>query len=213
MRYSFLFLFLASCCRTYECYAERYGLGGGQDVVPVNLPFDAGYSATCVQGVGGSYSHSSDSTYYDVDLDTPNDEDVIVYAPVDGVAYVHDADRNRNYGVHVNIDLSDGTYIVLAHLEDVFIDNGSEVAAGQMIGFEGTTGASTGDHVHIGRHRGDASEDAVYGDSVEGLSFVTADDSDLLVSEMNCSLSGGSSYESVLATARWRPSGSLVMTP
>lgn len=213
MRFSFLFLFLASCCQTSECLMERYGLGGGQDVVSVNLPFDLDFVSTCVQGVGGDFSHSGDNTYYDVDLDTPNDEDVIVYAPVDGVAYVHDTDRNRNYGVHVNIDLGDNTYVVLGHLEDVFIDNGSEVAAGQIIGFEGTTGASTGDHMHIGRHRGDASEDAIYGDSVEGMSFVTADDADLLTSDMSCSLSSGGRYESVLATPRWRPSGSLVMTP
>ncbi len=212
MRIVSCLVFLSACCRTSECLLERYGIGGGQDVVSANLPFDSSFTTTCMQGVGGDYSHHFDSTYYDVDFDTPNDEDVIVYAPIGGIAYVHDTDRNTNFGVHVNIDLGDGTYIVLAHLEDVFVGNGSEVTAGQMIGFEGTTGASTGDHVHIGRHDGDPSADAIYGDSIEGLSFM-ADEGSYLTSEMDCSLSGGGRYGSLLATPRWRPSGSLVMTP
>ncbi|MCR4312413.1 MAG: M23 family metallopeptidase [Candidatus Uhrbacteria bacterium] len=213
----FIFLVFSACCRTPECMLERFGTGGGQDVVSANLPFDASFIATCTQGAGGSYSHSYDSTQYDVDLDTPNDEDIPVYAPIDGVAYVHDTDRNRNFGVHVNIDIGDGTYIVIAHMDDVFVDNGSEVAAGQMIGFEGTTGASTGDHVHIGRHDGDPAQDAVYGDSIEGLSLFAGDSSgdevDILTSSMDCAMSGGGRYTSLLATPRWRPSGSLVMTP
>lgn len=222
VRFAFL-VFLTGCCTTSECMEELYGItpityggGGGQDVVSVNLPFDAGFTATCMQGVGGSYSHHYDSTYYDVDLDTPNDEDVPVYAPVDGVAYVHDADRNHNFGVHTNIDLGDGTYIVLAHMDDVFVDDGSEVAAGELLGFEGTTGASTGDHVHIGRHDGDPAKDAIYGDSIEGLTFFMDDGGDsveLLTSDMTCAMSGGGRYTSLLATPRWRPNGSLVMTP
>lgn len=215
-RFLFFAVMVSGCCRTPECLAERYGMGGGQDIVSVHLPFDPSFTTQCVQGAGGSYSHEYASTAYDVDLDTPNDEDVPVYAPANGTAFVHDGDRNRNFGVHLNLDLGDGTYLILAHLDDILVDDESEVVAGQLVAIEGTTGMSTGDHVHIGRHEGEASRDGIYGESLEGLSFSLLDSSgverELTTSEMTCALSGGGRYVSRLATPRWRPTGSLVKT-
>lgn len=215
-----LAMLLEGCCDPArpDCPSADDGVGGGQDAVTIDLPFDAGYTAQCVQGAGGSYSHRYSSTYYDADFDTPNDRRDPVYAPVGGIAYVDDDSRTTGFGVHLNIDMRDGTYIVLGHLDDVFVDDGSEVAAGQLVAFEGTTGASTGDHVHIGRHDGDASADAGDGASIEGLAFHMTDTTlgvtaDITTSGMTCSMSGGHRYASSLATSRWHPNGSLVKTP
>jgi hypothetical protein len=194
------------------------GEGGGQDALTIELPFESGYQSRCVQGAGGSYSHSYDSTLYDVDLDTPNNVDDLVFAPVGGTAYVHDENRKSGFGVHVNIDQGDYTYVIMGHLDDVLIGDGEEVAAGQLIAVEGTTGNSTGDHVHLGRHQGDASEDASWGDSVEGL-IIHADDlsgdgsSDYLTSDMDCDLSTGHIFESENQTPKWHPDGTLIMVP
>jgi hypothetical protein len=193
------------------------GSGGGQDAVTVQLPFDATYRSTCVQGAFGSYSHLYSSTLWDVDLDTPNDKDDLVYAPIGGIARVHN-DLTSGFGKHVNIDLGDGTYITLDHLESIFVEDSEEVAAGQMLGFEGTTGDSQGDHVHMGRHVGDAFLDAGAGESVEGLIFeyVSASTGAAIkksTAELQCDLVLGEVMESSLATSRWHPSGSLVMTP
>lgn len=192
--------------------------GGGQDVVTIQMPFDYGYSAKCTQGANGGYSHTYTSTQYDLDLDTPNDVDDYIYAPVSGTAYVHEDDRINGFGVHINIDLSDGTYIILAHLDDVLIEDGEEIAQGQLIAIEGTTGDSSGDHLHIGRHDGDASEDGQDGNSIEGLMIETYDSStgdydSFLTSEFTCDLSSGHYYQSRMETPVWHPDGTLVMTP
>lgn len=209
-----LLLSLDGCCESLECMPGMdldNGSGGGQDMVTIDLPFTAGYESICVQGALGSYSHHYTSTSYDADFDTPNSEDVPVYAPVDGVAYVHD-DTSSGFGRHINIDLGDGTYVLMAHLADIFVDNESEVAAGQILGYEGTTGNSTGDHVHIGRHDGDPALDAGKGESIEGTTFRTIE-GDFGVTELDCSLTSGASYGSVLETPLWHPNGSLVKTP
>lgn len=189
--------------------------GGGRDLVTIDLPFSPGYEALCTQGVFGEYSHNATSTRYDIDLDTPNDSDEYVYVPISGQAYVHDS-GDAGFGVHVNIDLHDGTYIVLGHLKEVFVDSGSSVAAGQLLGFEGSTGHSSGDHVHIGRHRGEAAEPATYGQSIDGLAFRYRDGGvvrETQAVEMTCSLMGGFSYESDLALVRGHPTGTLLKSP
>ncbi|MBU4315568.1 M23 family metallopeptidase, partial [Patescibacteria group bacterium] len=192
--------------------------GGGQDLVTVQMPFTYGYSALCTQGVGGSYSHNTRVTYYDIDLDTPNDRDDYVYAPIGGTIYVHDTNRTSGFGVHVNIDLGDGTFILLGHLDDVFVENGSEVGQGQLIATEGTTGASTGDHIHMGRHQGNAWDDALSSVSIEGLAieaYDSADRSDTTwtTDQFVCDLSWGHTYQSRMDTTLWHPDGTLVKTP
>lgn len=198
--------------------SDGNGTGGGQDVITVAMPFAAGYQSRCVQGTGNDYSHDYNSTYFDVDFDTPNGEDDPVFAPAGGTAYVHDTDRSDGFGVHINIDQGDGTYLILGHLDDTFVGDGEEVAAGQLIGFEGTTGYSTGDHVHFGRHDGEATEDGTDGESIEGLLIESVDLSgdgfgEYLTSEMDCDLSTGHIFESTLSTPKWHPDGTLVMAP
>lgn len=216
----FFLFFFAGCC-DHECQSllDAGVTGGGRDAVLINMPFASGDSYRCSQGAGGVYSHTGTATRYDADFDTRNDADEIVYAPAGGVAYVHDDDPYTNFGYHVNIDQGDGSYIILAHLSSVFVEDGSEVTAGQLVGFEGTTGNSTGDHLHIGRHSGDASKDGVYGTSLEGLEFSASDAtlgssvSSIPVTDLSCDLTAGHFYMSVLPVALWHPNGSLVKTP
>jgi len=195
------------------------GTGGGADSVTVDLPFYSGYRSQCVQGVSGSYSHHYNSTYYDLDLDTPNDRDDPVFAPVAGRAYVHNAGAKKGFGIHVSIDIGGGTYIILAHFKEVFVADGSRVAQGQLLGYEGKTGNTTGDHVHMGRHKGDAKKDGSYGTSLEGLKIRMEDLStgapvaDIAVKDAACDLTSGHVYRSALAAPLWHPTGSLLKTP
>ncbi len=195
------------------------GTGGGADSVTVDLPFYSGYRSQCVQGVSGSYSHHYNSTYYDLDLDTPNDRDDPVFAPVAGRAYVHNAGAKKGFGIHVTIDLGNGTYIILAHFKEVFVADGTQVARGQLLGYEGKTGNTTGDHVHMGRHKGDAKKDGSYGTSIEGLKIRMEDlatgapAADIAVKDAVCDLSSGHVYRSALAAPLWHPTGSLIKTP
>ncbi|PIX62055.1 hypothetical protein CO057_00165 [Candidatus Uhrbacteria bacterium CG_4_9_14_0_2_um_filter_41_50] len=213
----FLFLMALLACspRSAPDSFPAVGVGGGQDAVTFDLPFADGYTAQCVQGAGGSYSHSYSSTRYDIDLDTPNDSDDPVFAPYSGTAYVHTESPGYGFGIHINIDLGDGTYVILGHLNNVLIEDGEEVVTGQLIGVEGTTGYSTGDHVHIGRHQGSAQDNGSKGKSIEGMvvsayDLTTGDSVSMLSSDMTCDLSGGHVYQSQLQTPKWHPNGTLL---
>lgn len=229
-------LTLSACCdpMDIECINERHGIethnsaddgtaadpnvGGGVDLLTIDLPFRGGYDSLCTQGANGDYSHHSRSTMYDVDLDTPNDVNDPVFAPVGGIAYAHDENPNKNYGNHVTIDQGDGTYVILAHLKQILIGDGEEVAAGELVGIEGHTGSAQGDHVHIGRHSGDATKMGEYGTSVNALAFTAYDTNTRqnvtkMTTELTCSLETGHTYESQLGTPLWHPSGSLIKTP
>ncbi len=208
---------LAGCCESPRCQArQQWFLGGGEDVVTVDLPFAEDYQSLCTQGAFGQTSHRARSTKFDVDLDTPNDREVALYAPAAGVAYAHYS--STGFGNHLNIDLGDGTYLILGHLKSIAVASGSEVTRGQLLGVEGTTGASTGDHVHFGRHQGDAALNGIYGTSIEGLEMQVRDtvtNADITVgtTEMICGLSGGRVYASQLPVAQWHPEGSLLKSP
>jgi murein DD-endopeptidase MepM/ murein hydrolase activator NlpD len=191
---------------------------GGSNTV-LDLPFQQGYTARCTQGANGSYSHTGTSTKHGLDIDTPNDSDVEVYAPVSGTAYVHTESATSAFGHHLLIEYADGTFVVLGHLSEIFISDGAEVAAGELVGYEGCTGACTGDHVHFGVLEGDPTQMAQYATSVDVLIRTADMDEDepevgeLLASEFVCDLSSGHVYESQLPTVMWHPDGTLVKAP
>jgi hypothetical protein len=208
-----------ACTGTGPSTAEQGGSG-----VTIHLPIPEDDMTQCVQGAGGAYSHSGTSTLHDLDLDTSNSVNEEVYAPTGGTAYVHTESATTNFGYHVNIDLGDGSYVVVAHMDEVFVSDGAEVAQGQLLGYEGCTGACSGDHVHIGRHEGDPSLKAEYGESIEVdyyVEDVTAESgfADMSGDAFTCGLTSlgdeenGHWYRSGLPVTRWHPNGTLVKTP
>ncbi|MBI5793624.1 M23 family metallopeptidase [Candidatus Uhrbacteria bacterium] len=194
--------------------------GGGEGAL--NLPLELDHETMCTQGAHGSHSHSSTATEYDLDFDTDNYSDEEVYAPISGTAYVH-LDATSGFGIHVNIDLGNGTYVVLGHFKKIFVSDGDEIAVGQLLGYEGNTGISTGDHIHIGLHQGDAREDAGNGVSIP-TQYWAANASDrgqamVIDSEdFVCGIASegdaydGDFYESQLKVPLWHPDGTLVKT-
>jgi len=192
--------------------------GGTTPTDVIHLALATGEAYLCTQGVGGSYSHSSACTYDSVDLDSPNTHDVDVYVPCSGVAHVHHDASPSGFGIHVNIDRGDGTYCLVAHLADVFVSDGADVSQGQYLGFEGTTGASTGDHVHQALMAGDASQMAQYGTTLPVAFYardVTAggDFEAIPAEEFICGMTDGHYYESGLVPAQWVPDGTLLKYP
>ena len=86
------------------------------------------------------------STYHQgVDLDTGTGWTVV--ASRAGIAY---AGYGNAPGHYVTIDHQDGFKSIYMHLSAISISSGSFVSAGQQIGLTGSTGVSTGDHLHFG---------------------------------------------------------------
>ena len=86
------------------------------------------------------------STYHQgVDLDTGTGWSVV--ATRAGTAYTGYGSAAGNY---ITIDHHDGFKSIYMHLNGFAVSNGTNVGAGQLIGYTGNTGVSTGDHLHFG---------------------------------------------------------------
>lgn len=59
------------------------------------------------------------------------------------------ASRNGGYGLMIKIDHGNGIYTEYAHLSDFNVEVGEYVNAGDVIGWSGNTGVSTGPHLHF----------------------------------------------------------------
>lgn len=82
-------------------------------------------------------------------VDMSADYGVPVYATGDGtVERVEKGRRRRGYGRMVLIDHQFGYKTRYAHLNKIFVKPGDNVTRGQIIGEVGSTGGSTGPHLH-----------------------------------------------------------------
>lgn len=60
-----------------------------------------------------------------------------------------DGDRTWEWGNYVSVAGDDGFVIYYCHLATRAVEGGQRVSAGQVLGIEGTTGRSTGIHLHF----------------------------------------------------------------
>jgi len=66
------------------------------------------------------------------------------------------------YGYHVIIQHDDGSRTLYAHLSDIWVGQGQYVGQGQGVGAIGSTGYSTGPHLHFEIHIGGAVDPLAY---------------------------------------------------
>ncbi len=95
--------------------------------------------------------------------------------------YASVAEDPDGYGIYVTIsNYNNDTEILYAHLSGAAISDGDYVSSGDVIGYVGTTGRSTGPHLHIQYYEGGkelnplfylncATENAEYNDFVDNL--------------------------------------------
>ena len=86
---------------------------------------------------------------------------IIANAPYQGQNYTS---HKSGYGNYITIDHGDGTSTTYAHLKYVDVSKGQYVDVGQYIGQVGSTGASTGAHLHF--------EYAIYGETVDPIKYI-----------------------------------------
>ena len=80
-----------------------------------------------------------------IDIPAPSGTDIL--AAKSGV--VTTSTYNNSYGNYVVVSHSDGTSTLYAHMVRRNCSKGDTVSQGQVIGYVGTTGSSTGNHLHF----------------------------------------------------------------
>lgn len=78
--------------------------------------------------------------------DIANRANTPIYATANGVVIL--ARYNGGYGRQVKIDHGNGLITTYSHMRRLAVEAGQEVEKGQVVGYMGTTGKSTGNHLH-----------------------------------------------------------------
>lgn len=123
--------------------------GAGEGEYPFHgqfhLPFANGTEVPVTQGPYGSFSHNNANNFHAVDLALPLGTPLLATGP--GIIKVA-SDRGDGYGNTVYIDHGDNRCTQLAHMNSIGVSVGDRVQTGQYVGELGTTGQSTGPHLH-----------------------------------------------------------------
>jgi murein DD-endopeptidase MepM/ murein hydrolase activator NlpD len=70
-----------------------------------------------------------------------------IYSPGEGVVESSGYIGN-GYGININIDHQNGYKTKFAHMSQALVTEGARVKRGQLLGYSGNTGLSTGPHLH-----------------------------------------------------------------
>lgn len=139
------------------------GGGGGSRTPSSSASFAAPRGSSRSAPAGPSVSgqrYGVDTTYfiddspvgaYDFTLNQPgasNDGyDAAIPSPVNGT--VTDAGYERGYGNFVSVRGENGLTWFMAHLKELSVRAGQQVTEGMTLGLQGSTGRSTGEHIHL----------------------------------------------------------------
>ncbi|HYW20793.1 MAG TPA: M23 family metallopeptidase [Nodularia sp. (in: cyanobacteria)] len=118
---------------------------------------------TTIYGVRRYYNGKFANDYYHRGIDYAGAAGSPVVAPASGtVALVGKVSQGfRVHGNTIGIDHGQGVTTILMHLNSINVKEGDFVKAGQLVGTVGSTGASTGPHLHWGLYVNGQSVDPV----------------------------------------------------
>ncbi len=102
----------------------------------------------CAQAWYGSTRSSHSPSRYSVDFNRTDDEGSPVVASASGRVITAQAKPSGGYGRWITLDHGDTVTTLYAHLKRVLVVAGQYVEQGQIIGTVGTSGNSTGPHLH-----------------------------------------------------------------
>ncbi len=120
----------------------------GAPAADYQMPFPCGQLWT-----GTTRSYHSPSRY-SVDFNRPDDIGDPVVASAAGKVTTAYAYPSGGYGRWIRIDHGDNESTLYAHLDRTAVSVGQSVRQGQVIGYVGTSGNSTGPHLHYEQRRG-----------------------------------------------------------
>lgn len=141
---------------------DTFGLTAGQilyvpdGVIEEEKPVISKYFAQVQQGVRGSSNFiwptsgiiTQYPVWYHMAVDIANNSSPSILAS-DGGTVIFAGCYSYGYGCHIIIDHGNGYQTLYAHLSQLYVSTGQVVDQGQQIGVMGSTGRSTGPHLHF----------------------------------------------------------------
>ena len=121
------------------------------------MPFPCGESWT------GSTRGNHSPSAYSVDWNRVDDVDDVVVASAPGTVTLVSAKDKGGYGKFVQLTHANGEATIYAHLNAVDVSVGQSVDQGTQIGIVGSTGNSTGPHLHYEQRTGASVSPAFFG--------------------------------------------------
>lgn len=112
-------------------------------------PHEGSFTETCYFGKIGSWAAG---WHIGVDLVGENKEIYPVYKGT--VQAINDDEDKSDYGKYIKIKQDDGIVALYAHFSQINVAVGDEVDYNTVIGIEGSTGNSSGSHLHLEMHVG-----------------------------------------------------------
>ena len=106
------------------------------------------YAGYYLKPINGGYRSQGLHGYNGVDLAAPWGSSVLASASGD-VVISKTQGWNGGYGNYIVINHPNGTQTLYAHLSKNIVFSGWHVAQGQIVGYVGSTGKSTGPHLHF----------------------------------------------------------------
>jgi murein DD-endopeptidase MepM/ murein hydrolase activator NlpD len=84
-----------------------------------------------------------------IDIGLDYDSVAPILAAADGTVSFAGGDPCCSYGNYVVVDHGDGLSTLYAHLDEIKVNEGAQVRQGDLLGYGGNTGHSTGKHLHF----------------------------------------------------------------
>lgn len=124
------------------------------------LPVAGSYVSTDYHSGGAIWSSGS---HTGIDFHASSGTSVVAV----GMGEVVEAGWGGAYGNNVVIKMHDGTYTQYGHLSSIGVSVGQTVTPGQQIGLSGSTGNTTGPHLHFEARTG-----ADYGSDIDPVAYL-----------------------------------------
>lgn len=126
-------------------YATRSSAVKGKDFSTGEFAYPVSGEITSTFGYRDQPTAGATTYHEGIDIGVPEGSDV---AAADG-GKVSSAGYNSGLGYYVKIDHGNNRYTTYAHLSGYFVNKGDAVTKGQRIALSGSTGVSTGPHLHF----------------------------------------------------------------
>ncbi|MFI0982823.1 M23 family metallopeptidase [Streptomyces sp. NPDC021093] len=124
------------------------------------LPVADSYVSTSYKSGGALWSSGSHSG---VDFHASSGSSVVAV----GAGTVVEAGWGGAYGNNIVIRMNDGSYTQYGHLSSIGVSVGQSVMSGEQIGLSGSTGNSTGPHLHF-----EARTSSEYGSDIDPVAYL-----------------------------------------